>query len=344
MHWLAGAFCLTRTAVKRKSGKCWRLTQDIEACVPGASTWTGQRLAVTMSGDSKSMLQHMGSWVVVYNTSTEEYRAWAAWLLDGCLALKPGTTKQTCNFRPLMRSHWWDHARTLVTPDDASYGYKNMSLLGLLSQPWRKPEHHGQNVIGIYTLFLASIREPCNLCVHALATWANSNVYCHKSQFRYRARMWSWMHTCLENGFSSWVQLVSIGTAQMFLQLFLVISFNSLEMTSMNQCMPWAGRGWAHVGECACGVSMWECGVSMWECGVVCVRACMHVGAHVCHLYVQVCHSPEPCPAPVVPAVYSSEDTFFLWYSICIKRSFWYCLLDCRHNTSGHSYALGYTR
>ena len=48
----------------------------------------------------------------------------------------------------------------------------------------------------------------------------------------------------------------------------------------------------------------------VWCGAALCVCACMHVGAHVCYLHAQVCHSPEPCPTPVVSAVVQRTPSF----------------------------------
>ena len=89
--------------------------------------------------------------------------------------------------------------------------------------------------------------------------------------------MYSLMHTCLEKGSSAWVQFVSIGAAQVILQLLLVIGFNLLEgaeygLVCMHTSRIWTGS----CGGSACGV------VCTCVCGVVCSCVCMVVCPCVC--------------------------------------------------------------
>ena len=100
------------------------------------------------------------------------------------------------------------------------------------------------------------------------------NVYCHMSV---QAQEHNGMHTCLEKEFPLWVQLVSIGTLQMLLQLLLVVGFNSLD-----------GVKYASVCVCVCTqAGLWVCRCGRCACGKyisACMHACAHVGCH--HLYM----------------------------------------------------------
>ena len=147
------------------------------------------------------------------------------------------------------------------------------------------------------------------------------------------------IHTCLKKGSSSWVQLVSIGAAQVLLQLPLVIGFNLLEGAEYGLVCTHTSRSWTDSCErkcmwcgvpmCAwCGVPMcvwcdvfmcvW-CGVLMCVvvcprvCGVVCVYANMWAYKCVCTRMPLTWAMSSSCSACC-----SSEDAFFLWYSICI--------------------------
>ncbi len=97
------------------------------------------------------------------------------------------------------------------------------------------------------------------------------------------------MHTCLEKGSSAWVQFVSIGAAQVLLQLLLVIGFNLLEgaeygLVCMHTSRIWTGS----CGGSACGVvCTCVCGVLMCVYGGL--LTCVWCGVCLCkHVSIQV--------------------------------------------------------
>ena len=117
------------------------------------------------------------------------------------------------------------------------------------------------------------------------------------------------MHTCLEKGSSSWMQLVSIGAAQVLLQLLLVIGFNLLEGAEYRLVCRTGSFG----RKCMCVLCAHlfvVCCAHVCVMWCVSVQTCERTSVSSVSMDVHACHSPEPCPAPAVPAAVQRMPCF----------------------------------